>query len=273
MGVLSMSETLFTAWNAGVILTILLTLPFVMSRLHPGPGQAIEPISPSLIAAETPDSSEPVCTDPTTPADRLEDSRILNWIIVGLGISFIYHHFAIRGNGMTLNIFNLSFLMLGMALAGSAIRYMRIVVEGGRIAVPFLIQYPFYAGIAGLMSGSGLAEMLIAQFVSFSTPATLPLFGFLSAGILNIFVTSGGGQWVLQGPIMTSAALELGADLPRTTMSVIFGDQWTNIIHPLTLVPIVMIAQVSLRRIMAYCLVAVVYCGAIFALALLLPIA
>jgi short-chain fatty acids transporter len=272
MGVLSMSETLFTAWNGGVILTILLTLPFVMSRLHPGPGQTIEPISPDLIATKTPDSSEPVSEAPTTPADRLEDSRILNWIIIGLGLSFIYHHFVTRGNGLTLNIFNLSFLMLGMALAGSAIRYIRIVVEGGRIAVPFLIQYPFYAGIAGLMSGSGLAAMLIAQFVSFSTPATLPLFGFLSAGILNMFVTSGGGQWALQGPIMTSAALELGANLPRTTMSVVFGDQWTNIIHPLTLVPIVMIAQVSLRKIMAYCLVAVVYTGAIFAAALLLPI-
>lgn len=271
ISVVGMSQTLFTGWNASVILAILLIVPFVMSRLHPRPGETMEPIGEELIDLHAVDSSAEPAREAMTPAEKIEDSRILNWTIIGLGSAFVFHHFAIRGNGLTLNIFNLSFLMLGMALAGSAIRYVRIIVEGGRVAVPFLLQYPFYAGIAGLMSDSGLAEMLITQFVEISTPASLPLFGFLSAGILNLFVTSGGGQWAIQGPIMTAAALELGADMPRTIMSVVLGDQWTNIIHPLTLVPIVMIAGVPLRKILAYCWVAVVVSGVIFGLALSFP--
>ncbi len=273
MGVVPMAETLMTAWNGMVVVAVLVTLPFVMARLHPASADAIEPISQAISSGAGALPAEPAGDGARTPAERLEDSRLLNGLIISLGIAFLLDHFLVQKSGLTLNIFNLAFLMLGLALAGSPIRYVRIIVEGGRVAVPFLLQYPFYAGIAGLMSDSGLASMLIAQFVSISTPATLPLFGFVSAGILNMFVTSGGGQWALQGPIMISAALELGADLPRTTMSVVLGDQWTNIVHPLTLVPIVMIAEIPLRKILAYCFIALLWSGIIFGLALAIPAA
>jgi len=272
IGLLSMSETLFTTWNASVIAVVLLTLPFLMSRLHPSNDEEVDPMPASMMTGDAPEPTQEETENGPTPAERLEDSRALGWVIVLLGGLFLCRHFFVLDQGLTLDVFNLSFLMLGLALAGSPIRYVRIIVEGGRVAVPFLLQYPFYAGIAGLMAESGLAEMLVQQFVQISTPDTLPLFGFLSAGVLNMFVTSGGGQWALQGPIMTSAALEIGADIPRTTMSVVLGDQWTNIIHPLTMVPIVMISQVPLRRMMAYCVIAVVYTGILFGIAIALPV-
>ena len=138
------------------------------------------------------------------------------------------------------------------------------------MAAPFLLQYPFYSGIAVVMADSGLAAMLVELFVKLSSATTLPFFAFLSGGLLNVFVPSGGGQWAVQGPIMMSAAMEVGANLPRTAMAVALGDQWTNLIQPLAIVPVLAIAQIPLRKIMGYCFIALLYTGAIFAVALLL---
>jgi short-chain fatty acids transporter len=179
-------------------------------------------------------------------------------------------HFFVRGEGLELNILNFAFLFGGIALAGSAARYAEIILNGGRVAAPFLLQYPFYAGIAGIMAESGLAARIIEFFVSVSTAATLPLYAFLSAGLLNIFIPSGGGQWAVQGPLMMAAATEAGADIPRVAMAVALGDQWTNLIQPLTLMPVLAIAQLAPRDILAYTFVALLFTGAVFSGALLL---
>lgn len=282
MGTLAMSQTIFSAWNLGLVLTVLLTLPFVLSRLHPRELAAIEVMPESAIAGgersngdgdlEVDEARRAVdATVVGTPAERIEDSRLLGGAIVLLGAVYLFQHFFVRERGLSIDVFNLGFLLAGIALAGSPIRYMRIIVEGGRVAVPLLLQYPFYAGIAGLMGETGLARMLVEQFIRFADADTLPLFGFLSGGLLNLFVPSGGGQWALQGPIMIAAALEIGADLSRTTMSVVLGDQWTNLIHPLTLTPIVLVAQIPLRKIMPYTFAAVLYTGILFAIAISIP--
>ena len=86
-----------------------------------------------------------------------------------------------------------------MALARSLLQLVELVAKAARIIGPFLIQYPLYAGIAGLMALSGLAQMLVDMFVSTASPRTLPFAAFFSAGVLNLFIPSGGGQWAVQG--------------------------------------------------------------------------
>ena len=187
-----------------------------------------------------------------------------------MGLIFLWVHFVARGRGLELNILNFGFLIAGIALAGSALRYAEVIADGGRVAAPFLLQYPFYAGIAGLMSESGLARMVVEFFVSISTPDSLPLFGFLAGGLLNLFIPSGGGQWAVQGPIMMTAAVEIGADVPRVAMGVALGDQWTNLIQPLVLMPVLAIARIGASEIMGYSLVALVWTGIVFTTALAL---
>ncbi|MGE4607581.1 MAG: TIGR00366 family protein [Myxococcota bacterium] len=275
LGLIPISDTLLTGWNIGVALFVLVSMPFVMAALRPRDAREIEAIPDHLVAKNTStdaaDSAPPrePGTD-KTPAQRFEDSRLTTWLIVAAGAAFMVTHFVVRDRGLDLNTLNFAFLWLGMLLAGSPIRYVRIIVDGGRIAAPFLLQYPFYAGIAGLMGDSGLARMLVEFFVSVSSPETLPLFGFLSGGLLNLFIPSGGGQWAVQGPIMMAAAERLGADLPRVAMSVALGDQWTNLIQPLAIIPVLTIAGIGAREIMGYTFVALLWSGIIFSLALLL---
>lgn len=268
VGRIPISATLFTPWNAALALAVLATLPLVMAAVRPRRAQEIEEIPRALLGGAVEESTR--WSGEATPARRLESSRLLSLVVVAAGATFLFTHFVTRGRGLDLNVLNFSFLLLGLLLAGSPLAYVRIIVEGGRVAAPFLLQYPFYAGIAGVMSDSGLAEMVVRLFVSVSSVATLPFFGFLSGGLLNVFIPSGGGQWAVQGPIMMSAALQVGADVPRVAMAVALGDQWTNLIQPLAIVPVLTIAEIELREIMGYLLVALLWSGALFALGLLL---
>lgn len=275
-GIIPISETLFTTWNILLAATVLLTLPLFMTRLKPAKEEDIVEfpealMSSSISTASTSNAEESLEADSLeerTPAERMEQSKFLNYVIILIGAVYIYFHFVEMGEGLTLNIFNFAFLFGGMLLAGSPAKYLEIIIDGGRVASVFLLQYPFYAGVAAVMGDSGLADMLVAVFVDASTAETLPLFSFLSGGVLNMFIPSGGGQWVVQGPIMMSAAHSLGADLPRVAMSVALGDQWTNLIQPLSIVPVIAIAQVPLRQVMGYCFLAFLYSGVVFSVAL-----
>lgn len=264
IGLIQTSQTVFTVWNAGVALFVLFTLPFVMAGLRPSDDAIVEMNVPPEPSVENDRESG------ETPARRMERSPLVSLPIVVMGFFFLGAHFFARGQGLELNILNFAFLIAGLALAGSAVRYAEIIADGGRVVAPFLLQYPFYSGIAGLMADSGLARMVVEFFVSISTPGTLPVFGFLAGGLLNIFIPSGGGQWAVQGPIMMAAAQEVGADLPRVAMGVALGDQWTNLIQPLVLMPILMIASIGAREIMGYTFVALFWTGGVFTAALLL---
>lgn len=267
IGVIPISITLLTPWNIGLALFVLVTMPPLMAALRPTGDQELSEMSADLATVDQP-GVVGQDTEPTTPGERMEDSRWVTLSIVLGGVGFLWIYFVQRGLGLNLNTLNFCFLLTGMLLAGTPIRFVRIIVEGGRVAAPFLLQYPFYAGIAGLMTDSGLARIVVEFFVSISTADTLPLFGFLSGGLLNLFIPSGGGQWAVQGPIMMAAAQEIGADLPRVAMSVALGDQWTNLIQPLALVPVLAIAGIGVRHIMGYTFIALLWSGLVFAVAL-----
>ena len=132
-----------------------------------------------------------------------------------------------------------------------------------------LVQFPFYAGIMGMMAGSGLVAIISGWFVAISSETTLPLFTFLSAGFVNIFIPSGGGQWAVQGPVMIQAAQELGVDLPRIAMAVAWGDAWTNMIQPFWALPALAIAGLKARDIMGYLLMVLLVSGIVIPIGLL----
>ena len=268
IGLVPISETLLTPWNIGVAMAILGTMPFLMAALRPRASGEIEEIPDRLLSVE--ESVQPGDAPASrTLAQRLEDSRLLSLLTVSAGAIFLWTHFVVRRGGLDLNTLNFGFLLLGMLLAGSPRRYMGIVLEGGRVVVPFLLQYPLYAGIAGMMADSGLARMVVELFVSISSAETLPSFVFLSSGLLNFFIPSGGGQWAVQGPIVIAAAQGIGADLTRVAMAVALGDQWTNLIQPLALIPVLTIAGISLRKVVGYTFIALLWSGTVFVVALI----
>ena len=266
IGTIPFTETAMSAWSLGIVLVTFVTLPFVMASLAPEP-DACEQLPERLLNTpmEQEGETDPSLHDPDTPAARLERWRGLNFILVAAALYWLFNHFSANGAlALELNVVNLIFLTAGLALSQSPIQFVGLVANAARIVGPFLIQYPLYAGIAGIMALSGLALLLVNVFVDLSSAQTLPFAAFFSAGLLNLFIPSGGGQWAVQGPIMMDAAVQLDADLALTAMAVALGDQWTNLIQPLVVIPILAIAGLHVRQIMGYMVIALAFTGLIF---------
>jgi short-chain fatty acids transporter len=132
-----------------------------------------------------------------------------------------------------------------------------------------LLQFPLYAGILGMMTATGLIAVLSDWFVSISTPQTFGVLALLSAGIVNFFVPSGGGQFAVQAPILLDAAARLGVDPAVPIMAVAYGDQWTNMIQPFWALPLLAIAGLKMRDILGYTTVTLVASGVVFSAVLL----
>lgn len=273
MGLIPVADTLFSPFNIFIVMTLLITLPIFNRHLLKG-ADPLSTINTSLWkddSEETENKNTPaIQTQPATPAERLENSQVLSLSIGLMGLIFVGYHFITNGFDLNINIVNFIFLFLGIILHRTPRRFLDTVSEAVKNAGGIIVQFPFYAGIMGMMVSSGLSEQISLWFVSFSTEYTLPIFTFISAGVVNVFVPSGGGQWAVQGPIMIQAALEIGADTAKTAMAVAWGDAWTNMIQPFWALPVLAIAGLKIRDIMGFCVMILMFSFIPIAIGLLL---
>lgn len=258
IGLISTNQTIFSAFNIAIVASLFIVVPIV-NRVMMNQKDAVT-IDPTLLednnAATTLSSFET-----WTPAEKLENSRWFAMIIGGFGLVFLVYYFFTNGFQLDLNIVNFMFLTLGILFHGTPKNFLNSVADAVKNAGGIIIQFPFYAGIMGMMVTSGLAVQISEWFIAFSTEATFPLFSFLSAGIVNFFVPSGGGQWAVQAPIMLEAGAALDVDPAKTVMSVAWGDAWTNMIQPFWALPALAIAGLRARDIMGFCVWILVISG------------
>jgi short-chain fatty acids transporter len=114
------------------------------------------------------------------------------------------------------------------------------------------------------MATTGLMKVITDWIISISTPETLGFFAFLSGGLVNMFIPSGGGQWAVQGPIMIEAALSLNVNPSVVVLGVAYGDQWSNMIQPFWTIPILAIAGLHMRQILGYTFVIFIMTGFLY---------
>ena len=269
------SQTIFSAWNLIMVLAVVVVVAFVNAKMHPDPKDVVS-IDPKLLE-DAPDNTEVKARKDQTPAEKLENSMVLSYIVVVIGAIYLIYYFVNAGsilNALSLNIVNLIFLILGIALHKTPISYVRAITESAESAGGIILQFPFYAGIQGMMvtvgsNGVSLASAISTAFVNISTPRTFPVLCYLAAGIVNFFVPSGGGQWAVQGPIMMPAGLELGVTPAVTAMGIAWGDAWTNMLQPFWALPALGIAGLGARDIMGYCAIVLIASGIVTALGFL----
>jgi len=271
IGVIPVTETLFSSYNIFIVVVLLVTLPllnwYIMKTRDPIKDYDARIFQAASMEPET--AEEPVAKTDMYPADKLENSRIISLIIGLLGLAYIVYHFVTKGFDLNINIVNFIMFFLGILLHRTPRRFLDSVADGVKNAGGIIIQFPFYAGIMGMMTASGLSAALSTWFVHISNETTLPLLTFISAGIVNVFVPSGGGQWAVQGPIMIPAALQIGADTAKTAMAIAWGDAWTNMIQPFWALPLLAIAGLKIRDIMGFCVIALFYSFIPIAIAML----
>ena len=261
IGVVGTGETIFSGFNLLLLAIMFVIIPLVNRLMLP-------PESESIIvdSAKLQDDALPSPTN-ERPADKLENSKVLGLLVGFAGLAYLTNYF-VSGGGLNLNIVNTLFLFLAIVLHGTprnVLHSLQQAVQGGSGIV---IQFPFYAGIMAVMVQSGLAQTMSEWLISFASAESLPVWSFISAGIVNIFVPSGGGQWAVQAPVILPAAAELGAEINRVAMAVAWGDAWTNLIQPFWALPVLAIAGLKAKDIMGFCLVQLIVTGVIISLVL-----
>ncbi|WP_235357110.1 short-chain fatty acid transporter [Bacillus alveayuensis] len=266
IGIIPTSETLFSALNIAIVVVVFFTLPFIMKLIHPARKEERFIIDPTLLD----DSIEEDNEQTNFVNDKLEKNRIITVVGGILGLSYLVIHFSKNGFSLDLNTVNLMFLTLVLLLFGNVRELVKGLMKSAGSVGQFALQYPFYAGIMGMMSASGLAEWLSNFFTKFSTSETLPLFTFWAAGFLNMFIPSGGGQWAVQAPIAIPAALEMGVDPAKIVMAVAWGDAWTNMIQPFWAIPLLAIAGLRIRDIMGFTTITLIYVGVVTSIFMLI---
>ena len=264
IGIIPTSETIFSYWNLIICAALFIVIPIANRMMMPDDHEMVI-VDPAKLR----DAPEEALPASPTPAQRLENSRILMWIVGIPGLIWLGLHFA-GGGGLNLNVVNMTFLFLGIVLHGTARSLLAALDQAVKGGAGIVIQFPFYAGIMAIMTGSGLAASLSEFFVSISSAETLPFWSFIAGGIVNIFVPSGGGQWAVQAPVMLPAAEALGASIPRVAMGVAWGDAWTNLLQPFWALPMLGIAGLKARDIMGYCVVMLLVTGVVIGAGLLL---
>lgn len=260
-GIIPTSQTIFSTYNLVIVAALFVVVPLVNRAMMPSEADSVY-IDPALLDAD--DTAKP---DTRTPAEFLETTPVLSMLIGAAGAAWLIQYFA-AGNGLSLNVINFLFLTLAILLHGTPRHLLNALNEAVKGGAGIVIQFPFYAGIMAIMVQTGLAATVSEGLVGLATETTLPFWSFLSAGIVNFFVPSGGGQWAVQAPVILPAAQALGADLGRASMAVAWGDAWTNMVQPFWALPILGIAGLRAKDIMGFCVIHLVITGVIIALGL-----
>ncbi len=274
------SQTLFSNYNIFIVVGMFILLPIINVLMHPKNEEDTFIIDPSLIDSVEEKKVSKEEFKNMTPAEKIENGCFINYILALLGFAYIVYYFYSSGKegkfDLTLNIVNLIFLMFGVLLHRTPRSLINAFGEASKGASGIILQFPLYAGIMGMMTGVNaetglsLARVISDFFVSISNEKTFPLFSFLSAGIVNLFVPSGGGQWNVQGPIMMPAGLEIGVNPAKTAMCIAYGDSWTNMLQPFWALPALGLAKLGARDIMGYTLIVLIVSGLVIAAGVLI---
>jgi short-chain fatty acids transporter len=251
-GLLPVTQTILSTFNLVTIVLTLATVALVASLLAPADAELEEIDESNAVQDPEQSNQERPLEGRSGPAYRLENSRWLTSSMGVLLIIYVANWFYSKGIQLDLNIVNWTFLAACLLLTRSASEFSQVLMRAGRAVVPTLLQYPLYAGIMGVMLNTGLVAQMADYFARIGTAETLPLIAFFSGGVINMFIPSGGAQWAVQGPAFLAAAEALGTAPELVVMGVAYGDQWTNIIHPFVVIPLLIMTGLPANKVLSY---------------------
>ena len=244
------TETLFHSFNLIYLLIVSVVALGMVALLHPR--QNARTLSEDELNTIMP--VMPEAADPTTPAGGIDAFRgwiFLAVILIGypLGHSIVTQGF---GASWTINAYNAVFLIGALLLQGRPSNLVRAFGNGARTASGVILQFPFYAGIFGIINSTGLGDWLGGLFVQVATTDTYPLIVYVYSGVVNIFVPSGGSKWLIEAPYLLPAARDLAVSPTTTLLAYCYGDSTSNLIQPFWAIPILTVTRMKFGDILGY---------------------
>ena len=271
LGLIPLSKTVFEpSLLIAQILSLIIIVPLVAALIHTNPNETPEMDSAILDRFLEQEKAVLAMKDThkkkseMTFAERVDNSSVTTIIIGIAGIIYLIYWFATRGFDLTLDVMNFLLLFVGIICHGSPRNLLTACEEGVRSAYGVLLQFPFYAGIQGMMASSGLVAIIANAFATHSSEGSFPYLCYVCMAIINFFIPSSGGIFMVAGPALGQAALDLGVEANQFLISFTAGETISNIIQPFWAIPLLGIAGLKMKDIMGYCIVFFVLITAIF---------
>ena len=228
-------------------------------------------LSREQVEAILPSPPEPPPRRPGV-AGALDHFRGWSWLALillayPLGHSIVENGF---GASWTINAYNTVFLGLALLLHGRPMSFLRACREGVDAAWGIIVQFPFYAGIFGLMQATALGGWLENAFSSLATTETYPFVVYLYSGFMNLFVPSAGSKWLIEAPFLIPAGLSLDVSPVTVLLAYAYGDSTTNLIQPFFAIPILAVTRMRFGEVVGYTFLVALACFAVCTVAMFL---
>ncbi len=268
IGQIPIDKTILSPMNIAVSLSLIIILPLAMFFLAKKSQTGAYVIPKTKLDSDNLESDGKYIHG----AEKLDYSkffaRLFASVFIFLSIQKLIY--ADKLNFLNLNYIN--FLLFGLALFfhGTVKRFLHSIAIAIGGSAGILIQFPLYAGIMGIMKYSGLTVLFTDFFIQISNSFIFPVYTLISAGIVNIFVPSGGGQWIVQGPVIVEAAKQLNVPVTKAVMALAYGDQLTNMLQPFWALPLLGITGLKAKELIPYTVFLMLVGLVIFVLALLI---
>ncbi len=224
------------------------TAPITLQDLEVDPTDA-----PSVTVAEEADA---LAAPEPGPSDTLNNSALLQTAVAAMGLAYLARHFAVRGFDLDLNLMIFSFLVLGMLLHRRPVRYVVAMARSCSNISGIVFQFPFYAGIMGIMMATGLGAAIASWAAAHVGLRALPLAAYITGAVVNFSIPSAGGEWAVVGPPLVGAVRELaGAAGPdvirdhvaRVALATAYGESVTNLLQPFFLLTVLPVMGAGVR--------------------------
>jgi len=252
-GVIPLTQTIFLPQSMAMAAVLVIVSVIVAYVSAPREGEARTATMMGIEFRED-DVAQTLLSVRATPAERFENSPILNIVIALLMFWFLVTQFRDKGGiaALDLNNFNFFFIAAGLLMHWRPRSFLRAVTKSVPATAGVLIQFPFYGGIFGMISKTPIAAQLAHAFVNVTTKTTFPIVVAIYSAILGMFVPSGGGKWIVEAPYVMAAARQWGEHLGWTVQIYNAAEALPNLINPFWMLPLMGILGVRARDLAGY---------------------
>src|SRR6202008_801848 len=121
-----------------------------------------------------------------------------------------------------------------------------------------LIQFPFYGGIAAILTGAlgadgqSIAHHLSVFFAQAASRESFPVVIGAYSAILGFFVPSGGGKWIIEAPYVMQAANDLRVHLGWAVQVYNAAEALPNLINPFWMLPLLGVLGLRAREVVGF---------------------
>lgn len=269
IGIIPISQTVFHPYNlilVGIsVMAMIILFGFILVPKYEERIISLRQWNDKLVL---PECTEVVKKNITTPSEWVTYSPWCSYFIGIMFLVYLYYHFFVLGRSLDINVLNFLFLTLIIWLYGSPAALLKAVKSSTPAAWGVILQFPFYAGIFGIMKFTGLVNIISSWVIAFSTTTTFPAISAILSGFISYFIPSGGSKWIIEAPFLIPAGNALGISNAQTIISYMFGGDLTALIQPFFAVPFMTVCGLEFKDFVGYSFVAFIVLGIIMVLGL-----